>query len=245
MFQYASLLGIASNREFEWGVPAKESFGSHYPLRSNLYDCFELGSVEVHEDHSLENLSESIHGFDRSLFDSCPDNVNLNGYLQSYLYFRDIESEIREDFSFKAEVVQRGEEFCSSLPSEYISMHFRKTDYMALQDHMPPLPMSYYEEALHLLDDSLSVVVSSDDIGWCREQPELGSERFIFSENNSYVDLYTMTKAKANIIANSTFSWWGAWLNKDSYVIMPNSWFGPAVGPFDMDNFTYPGWITL
>ena len=90
--------------------------------------------------------------------------------------------------------------------------------------------MKYYEEALKEFDESRQVVIFSDDTDWCKEQPLFESDRFLVCEGGGpYTDLCMMSKCTDFIIANSTYSWWGAWLcdNKDKVVVYPNLWFGP------------------
>ena len=90
--------------------------------------------------------------------------------------------------------------------------------------------MSYYENALDCFDEDRQVVIFSDDPEWCFEQKLFDHDRFLVSQSNSsYHDLYLMTQCSDFIIANSTYSWWGAWLSQNpcKEVIYPNRWFGP------------------
>ena len=89
-----------------------------------------------------------------------------------------------------------------------------------------------------MYDSDRTVVIFSDDPSWCMEQELFSDDRFIVSQaDNQYVDLCLMTMCNDFIIANSSFSWWGAWLstNKDKRVIAPSKWFGP---PLDTQNNT-------
>ena len=90
--------------------------------------------------------------------------------------------------------------------------------------------MKYYEEALNQFDSDRQVIIFSDDTDWCKQQPLFEGDRFLVCEGGGpYTDLYMMSKCDDFIIANSTFSWWGAWLshNEDKLVIYPDRWFGP------------------
>jgi hypothetical protein len=106
-------------------------------------------------------------------------------------------------------------------------MHIRRNDFLSQQEHFPVLPKEYYLNALNLLPQGLKVVILSDDIEWCKEN--LFAD-FYIGNNDPSDALYIMTKSKHNIIANSSFSWWVAWLNKnpDNIVIAPKMWFGHA-----------------
>ena len=96
------------------------------------------------------------------------------------------------------------------------------------QDH-PPCTLEYYEEALSKFDSDRTVVIFTDDIEWCKNQELFKPDRFLISETgNNVYDLCLMTLCTDYIIANSSFSWWGAWLsqNPDPVVIAPSRWFG-------------------
>ena len=72
------------------------------------------------------------------------------------------------------------------------------------------------------------VIIFSDDTDWCKEQELFSSDRFLVSESgSSYVDLCLMSMCSYHIIANSSFSWWGAWLADSKKVVYPDKWFGP------------------
>ena len=114
-----------------------------------------------------------------------------------------------------------------------------KWAYVNLQDQHPTQPIEYYEEALKHLPDDMVVLVFSDSIDWVKEQPFFQHDRFMFSEPEDtyddgalvpYMDLCIMSLCDHAIIANSSMSWWGAWLqkNKNKKVIAPKMWFGSA-----------------
>lgn len=227
MFQYASLKGIAANNKLEYCIPPKEIFGTRYNLRSNIYDCFVLSGLK--NTGVLQNVipySENKFSFNNGLFNRCIDGIDLIGYFQSHKYFMHIENEIRKDFEFKPNIINKAKKHIDEL-GKYASLHIRRTDYLNIADSLSTINKEYYLQAISMIPSNIKIVVMSDDIEWCKQQEFLSGERFIFSENNSYIDLYIMTQANYSIIANSTFSWWGAWLNKNNkIVISPKQWFG-------------------
>ena len=157
-------------------------------------------------------LMERTHRFDKELFTNCPDDVDLFGYYQTEKYFKHIEDEIREDFTFKDDLLELCKPF---MTEDTISLHVRRGDYIHNPNH-PVAPLSFYEEALSKLPD-LPVLVFSDDPEWCREQDIFGDDRFAVAEGNSTdCDLCLMSMCKYHIIANSSYSWWGAWLARVS-----------------------------
>jgi len=106
-----------------------------------------------------------------------------------------------------------------------IALHIRRTDYITNPNHTA-LGLDYYQKALEQFDNKISVLVFSDDPKWCSQQELFSDDRFLIAEGNSnYVDLCLMTLCSGHIIANSSFSWWGAWLATDNKVVAPFGWF--------------------
>ena len=105
--------------------------------------------------------------------------------------------------------------------------------------------MSYYEKALSILPN-LPVIVFSDDYEWCKKQELFDSDRFIIAEGNSTdCDLCLMTLCTHHIIANSSYSWWGAWLADSKQVIAPKKWFGGECVNKDTKDLYSNGWKVL
>jgi len=230
MFQYASVKGIAMNRGYEFCIPPKDVFGNRdNNVRTSdvtIYDCFSLSEVKK---STIRNplVQESGFHFDENIFTNCPDNVDLFGYFQSEKYFKHIESDIRKDFTFNDNLL----EICNSFVKEnfpdtdIISLHIRRGDYVSNPNH-PVQTLDYYKEALNKMPN-LPVIVFSDDHEWCKQQDLFSSDRFSVSEGNSTdADLCLMSLCNYHIIANSSFSWWGAWLAKSEKVVAPRNWFG-------------------
>lgn len=239
MFQYASLQGIAHNRGFDWKIPPVENFGRNYShLRSNIYHCFYLDlNISNHIGiTNTESISESRHGFDKELFDSCPDNVNLSGYFQSYKYFENINKKIKRDFRFLP----------SNVPvpqKNTLSIHVRRTDYLGLSSYHTNLDKNYYSNAIDLIGSFSNAIVFSDDIEWCKSLDIF--KGFTFSSGSPYHDLELMSRCDKHIIANSSFSWWGAWLSDSDSVVAPEDWFGPALPDHDPTGYYLPEWKVL
>jgi len=235
MFQYAAIRGIAANRGFDWCIPSKDNFGKTYNVRSTLYECFELYGARVSDFIAPVQYAEQSYAFNESLYSNCLDNSDLSGYFQSYKYFENIQDEIKNDFTFKKNIV---------LENPYATIHVRRTDYLASSNSLINLSLDYYKEAIEMLPD-VQFLVMSDDIDWCREQDVF--KNCSFSYYSAYEDLSIMTKAIANITANSSFSWWGAWLNQNlgKIVIAPNKWFGPALPDHNTKDLIPSDWIVI
>lgn len=145
------------------------------------------------------------------------------GYFQSEKYFKHRRTEILELFKPADEFIDEIEKYKHLYGN--ISLHVRRGDYIGSRVH-PALTMEYYEEALVLLPSNLKILVFSDDIKWCKEN--FIGERYIFISEIDYISIYLMSKMKHHVIANSSFSWWGAWMSEhgDKIIISPKKWFG-------------------
>ncbi len=148
----------------------------------------------------------------------------LNGYWQCEKYFKQIESDIKKELRPSDEDLVK---LSKIIPDNSVSIHIRRTDYVTSNGYHPVQTIDYYKKALSLIGDCKNIVVFSDDIPWCKEN--LTFDNIIFIEGNKdYEDLWLMSLCEHNIIANSSFSWWGAWLNenKNKKVVAPLNWFG-------------------
>ena len=230
MFQYASLKGIAANRGYSYIFPSYadavvDSLGNH--LRTELFEPF-LPSGPVGQIQTDKYVQEPHFHFSQDLFDNCPNGVSLMGYFQTPKYFENIEQEIREDFDFRNEIKVPCAEMMETV-EDPIALHVRRGDFIINADNHFNQGLEYYEEALKKFDPKRTVVIFSDDTDWCKEQDLFKPDRFLVSEgSNSYTDLCLMSMCSDFIIANSTFSWWGAWLseNEEKQVVYPKQWFG-------------------
>jgi hypothetical protein len=149
----------------------------------------------------------------------------LDGYWQSEKYFKPIENIIREQLRPNADTINKLKE---KYPTEKsISMHIRRTDYVSSNGFHPVQTIEYYQSGLEIIGEYDNLLIFSDDINWCKEN--LKFENMTFVEGNDDVeDIWLMSMCDHNIIANSSFSWWGAWLNenRDKKIIAPKKWFG-------------------
>ena len=157
--------------------------------------------------------------------------ITIKGYFQSEKYFSDQKDLIRKMFSVDDTTKQQIlEKYGTTLARQPVSLHVRRGDYLTEPDFMITQTRKYYNKAIETFSPDTTYLVFSDDIEWSKEQfPE---ENFLFAENNEdYVDLYLMSMCAHNIMTNSSFSWWAAWLNenKEKRVIAPSQWFAKRV----------------
>ena len=250
MFQYASLKGIARHRGYEFSIPPANVFGKRDPVVAtaelNIYDVFGLDKKNKVGLIPNQVLSERMHTFDVELFENCPDNIDIFGYYQTHKYFEHIEDEIREDFTFDSELIKSCKEFLeyTYVFRDVIALHIRRGDYVSNPNH-PSQSMEYYQRGLEMLPD-LDVIVFSDDAEWCKQQEIFSSDRFSISEGNTTdADLCLMSLCQYHIIANSSFSWWGAWLAKSKKVIAPKKWFGGDCVNKDVSDMEFANWTWI
>ena len=231
MFQYAATRGIAAYKGYDWCIPPGPKNDEEFHDEENqhkLFMAFKLPNAKVIKDHPAPYRQEESFTFDQDLFDNCPDNINLYGYFQSEKWFSHIENSVREDFTWRDDVKKLCQEMFDSIGGKAISLHIRRTDHLIKPTYHPVLPLSYYEEALSKFPSDLPVIVLSDDPAWCHEQEMFSDDRFLISDSGDNItDMCLMSMCQYQIMANSTYSWWGAWLSNSTNVIAPKLWFGP------------------
>jgi len=226
MFQFAALKGVANKNGYQYCIPPSQNTDEWRDHQ--LLVPFKLESVSQlnvqYIDGDRPTIMEGTFAFNEKFLNECPDWVSIQGFFQSEKYFKHIEDEIRSDFTFKDEILEPCKEMISQLDSSPIALHIRRTDYITNPNHTA-LGLDYYQKALEQFDDE-SVLVFSDDSEWCNQQELFSSDRFLIAEANSnYVDMCLMTLCSGHIIANSSFSWWGAWLATNNRVVAPSGWF--------------------
>jgi hypothetical protein len=244
MFQYAATRGIAAAKGYDFVIPSSDfvdQWNDH-----QLFNAFKLSSVTnigyVEGEYYKEQDNHS-HIYSQDFVEKCPDNISLYGYFQTEKYFKHIENQIRDDFIFVDEIWNPCKEAFNF--DEVISLHVRRTDYLLPQhsSHHGQCTLEYYEEALNNFDSNLPVLIFSDDTKWCKEQDIFKSERFFVSETeNNLMDLCLMTMCSHHIVANSSFSWWGAWLADSQNVVAPKKWYGPAGSHLSTQDLYLPTW---
>ena len=268
MFQHAAVKGIARKHGYEYAIPPKDP--SSQIDNYGLLDAFEMKGVDhIKYCYNVVPAQERFFHYDEELMNICPDNVNVAGFFQSEKYFEHIEDEIRKDYTFKNNWLQPSLDFMDQFGGEEVLfLHVRRgapnlTDkrgfkwaYVNLQDQHPTQPIEYYEEALTYFRDDMPVLVFSDSIEWCKNPDIFAPDRFMFSEPEDvyddgalvpYIVLWLMSLCSHAIIANSSMSWWGAWLQSNPHkrVIAPKMWFGSAYQFHDTKDLYCDDWTVL
>lgn len=180
------------------------------------------------------NMHDSTYAESSFGYSEIPDlngNVFLDGYFQSAKYFEHNRDFILEELNIpelKSIVSEKYGDF-----SSYTSIHVRRGDYLKLKDYHGLLDVEYYKKATSLIGQDEKFVVFSDDIEWCKNNLTFLNNVIYFSCEEDWEDMVLMATCRNNIIANSTFSWWSAWLSGNE-AIAPNEWFANGINTSDL-----------
>jgi len=234
MFQYAAAFAHSRKMGVDLFYPVK-------PYRPNTTDCFNLYEVFHLSSKKVGRVGPNYQE-PKFQYTPIPDLkvLTLHGYYQSERYFENCKEEIRKEFTFR-------KKSNTVVKPNTTSIHVRRGDYLKFPEHHPLCSMDYYNSAISMFEDQ-NFLVFSDDIKWCKEN--FKGDKFTFCEgNSSEEDLQIMAKCDNHIMANSSFSWWGAWLgtNQDKVIVSPKKWFGKAYEDWasNTSDLYPPKWVVL
>ncbi|BBC24666.1 alpha-1,2-fucosyltransferase [Pseudanabaena sp. ABRG5-3] len=184
-------------------------------------------------------VRERSFAFDSNILD-VPDNILLDGYWQSEKYFADITNILRREFVVKYQQDALSQRIADVIRStESVSLHVRRTDYVqnAVTNKVHgTCDRDYYDRCVRYISERIlnpHFFIFSDEPQWAIENLQISFPTTIVNCNNTsrdYEDIRLMSMCKHNIIANSSFSWWGAWLNSNysKIVCAPKQWFADS-----------------
>lgn len=227
LFQISAAYYISNRDNKKPNIDTTNYVQIHSPIETyhnNILRNVEFGknkSYQVtHSIHSQPLMFQEIPKFEGSLL--------LDGYFQNSKYLEPIEEQIRDLFSIdmatKEYLITKYEDI---LQKKTCSLHVRRGDYVNKQHFHPLQSLEYYLLSIIKVGVDVHYLIFSDDIEWCKTKFEFLPNKTYITENLDYQDLYLMSMCDNNIIANSSFSWWGAWLNenKNKIVCYPDYWF--------------------
>ena len=176
-------------------------------------------------------VEQHFFSFDKDILND-PKSRIYWGYWQSSQYFEHIADQIRECFKFKKLLTGKNKSTMDMITAlESVSIHIRRGDYIGHDLLGGICDLDYYKEAISTIKARVSnptFFIFSNDIEWCEENLNIEDAHYISwnKNNDSYIDMQLMSRCKHNIIANSSFSWWGAWLNanENKIVVSPKKW---------------------
>jgi hypothetical protein len=275
LFQYAAGLALAERHgtvlKADFSFLKQDSKG-HYTQRAPELHHFKL-DLEEASASDLQNFNLNEHKICRRLkkqfptwfktivfnesrqdveprFFNLPANTYLNGYWQSEAYFISVRDLLLKRLIVREQYLNDVNTYLTAISesTESVAIHVRRGDYVTLtsanQFH-GVCGLEYYEQAVSHFSGKAHLFIFSDDLGWCQSNFQFKQKTTFVSTANPYSDFHLMKTCQHQIIANSSFSWWAAWLNTHSVktVIAPKTWFAnPEIETKDV----YPNsWICL
>jgi len=211
MFQIAAVMGYAKRFKMRWHAPQENRESPRF------YEFFPTIPTGKYSGPHFNCHDPSMFNYQNIPY--WPNGITLVGFFQSLRYFENCQDEVKEHFKLNT---QTGYE-------DYVSIHVRRGDYVRYATHFPPLTMKYINEAMNRFKGR-KFLVFSDDLDWCKQNIKNAE----FPNGDELQDLSLMASCGDHIIANSTFSWWSAYLgiNPDRRIISPHhlQWFGKHNG---------------
>lgn len=277
LFQYAMgrMLALKHNTQLKLDISFFETYEWHeYSLAPFLLEAVVASKAEVHDmvkknNRYCERLKQRIFKTqpivinEKSLeFNSSylqiRNNRYLIGYWQSEKYFINIESFLRKELMIKIEPSAINLQILKEIKTnnQSVSLHIRRGNYVNVESVNKvhgTTKLNYYYEAIKTIAkicEQPVFYIFSDDINWAKENLKL-SYKHVYIDHNSakkdYEDLRLMNACKHNILANSTFSWWGAWLNvnKEKIIIAPREWFADPEKNKESESIIPKTWVRL
>lgn len=246
MFEIASTIGIALKNDQEFSFP---EWVCHHSM-SDYSNIFVNRLPKLTINKNVVNVSENSFSYNDIILPKNDEIYCLKGYFQSEKYFENYKDTINYYFTLKPEIENFILNKYKNILPNSCSIHIRRGDYLKQVNHHPVQSLSYYHNAIETIYgkdiDDINFLIFSDDIKWCEENISLPKVYFI--ENNSnIIDMFLMSKCDNNIIANSSFSWWGAWLNKNENkkVISPLEWFGVNYSNLEVKDLIPKQWVKI
>jgi len=266
MFQYAAGLAVARRLDAPLFVDTTWFDPRRHPPESPPLRVYELAAFGIRAAIPLRSrLSLRVRKppqvFSERGFRYNPEieklsgDVVLDGYWQSYRYFDSIADEVRAAFHLASARSWAAKDLLARITGENaIAAHVRRGDYAAnpkLTRKFGLLSREYYDQGTALIGretGEFDVFVFSDDIDWCRANLAFRSARsvtYVSGTEGGHDDMLLITRCRHHVIANSSFSWWGAWLanHPDKIVIAPTRWFNDP--PVDTADLILPEWRRL
>ena len=253
MFQYAYGRAESLRRESRLVIDLTDLLFPLHLRKKETLRMYELSYFKIHAEVCKPNKKHTAKQLARKIWEVITKKERM---YQSEAYFKDFEDVIREDLTLTLPLSSPASSMHQLITSSScpVSVHIRRGDYVSdaiTSLHHGALDLYYYDSALKEISSRFAestFFVFSDDIEWARKHLSTLPHRFIFVTDNiipSHEELSLMSACSHHIIANSSFSWWGAWLNdyKDKVVIAPKKWFVNT--SINTDNIIPKDWMRI
>jgi hypothetical protein len=235
LFQYATLISLGKDLGYEIKIP--KCFNYYSEAHKKTVNYFTEGfkiTTQFLEDNDIQCIKNY---YDEPVFNFTPinniiDNTSIAGYFQSEKYFLHNKQFILQNLEFKEEIIEEAKQnYDINFIEKSCFLHVRRGDYIHQSAYYHNLDINYYKKSLDIINPEY-ISIFSDDIKWCHENFNFLDQNKLeyISSSNPFLDLYLMTQTQNCVIANSSFSWWGAWLNQNQNktIIAPKNWFAPS-----------------
>ena len=259
MFQYACAYALSARHRTSLGISTHDAYRS--TSVNQLLETFELksattlGVLKNGVERGIEGIRYEFHesgfGYDRRI-ETVPDGTEIRGYFQSEKYFKHLRCQLLEDeFKFKNHIVDSADDMWQTefSGSTVCSIHIRRGDYKLISETHPNLDSSYYSLAVSEIPECDIYAVFSDEPTLAesvmQEVSVIPVDKIVYPDGDYGLSMAMMSRCNHHIIANSSYSWWGAWLSRNNgVVIAPKNWFGPK-GPSDWQDIYCEQWRIL
>ncbi len=265
MFQYAlgRVLSIKNKTNLKLDISFFDLRLSNMTKRNYYLDVFNIKAEVKNKNKILTNIFSlfrkimGIHGQEKNFnFDpyilSLGPNTYLEGYWHSPKYFEGYEDVIRKDFTLKNSVAQNIQDLMNEIENQNsLCIHVRRGDYVG-NKYYKVVNNEYYKKGIEKISSMTNIgkiYVFSDDINWCKENLSFGAPTMFVGDEYAGIKgeghMSLMSCCRYFIIANSSFSWWGAWLSNypDKIVVCPKQWFSNSA--IDTNDLIPESWIRI
>ena len=234
LFQIAATKSLAIDNDTNFCFPNLISHLKYLDLddfyNPSLKHSFDYLRIFKELNHSPieQNIKTLTFPFEYVKVGDIKEDVLIDGFFQSEKNFSHNRQNILDMFVFDFDLASKYDVLKNKRTT---SVHVRRGDYVNHPNHHPTQSLEYYLKGIDMLKDETDLyVIFSDEINWCKDNLKLDNAVYIENEKD-YIELYLMSLCDNNIISNSSFSWWGAWLNENprKKVIGPLKWFGSAI----------------
>ena len=237
LYPIATALSLAKKLKEECVFP-NDSYAGH---RGNVKVDLSMFKYNFNRGVTKENTQYDHHVDD---YKEIPliKNTTISGFYQDYRYFDDIRDELLNKYFVPADEIAEKISNIEISPNS-LGVSVRRGDYLMLQHNHCVLSDQYYSDAINMyFQDADQLFVFSDDFAWCKQT---FGENAIYVNDSVGMQLFLMTKMKHLILSNSTFSWWGGYLNNNNgNIVMPDPWYGPNYNDRGK-GLIYPSWKIL
>jgi len=239
MFQIASAVSLAISNNDTYSFNFDDCFTPNQGNKSSKYVDNIFKNIPSYNNYTFDKIyNEPKFSFSEIPYEK---NLLLNGYFQSEKYFKKNSSDIKKLFTLNNDDIKH-------ISMKYdvknlTCVHIRRGDYLKYKDFHFTCDIDYYQKAIELINDTKFIFVS-DDMDWVKSN--FKSDNFLYSEfDDEILDFTLITMCKNVIMSNSSFSWWGSYLNNNNgKIIAPKRWFG-LTGHKDTQDIIPNNWILI